>query len=62
MLGTTRETLRRWEETSELLPACKTKGGTCYYATGPLMGLKSLDAPTICYARVSSRERKEIAS
>ena len=62
MLGTTRETLRRWEETSELLPAWKTKGGTRYYATGALMGLKSLDAPTICYARVSSRERKEIAS
>ena len=23
------------------------------------MGLKSLDAPTICYARVSSREQKD---
>lgn len=56
ILGTTRETLRRWEETGELLPARKTKGGTRYHATGALMELKSLDAPTICYARVSSPE------
>lgn len=59
MLGTPRETLRRWEKTGEFLPARKTKGGTRYYATGDLMGLKSLDAPTICYARFSSREQKD---
>ena len=51
--------MRRWEETGELLPARKTKGGTRYYATADLMGLKSLDAPTICCARVSSRDQKD---
>jgi len=40
LLGTTRETLRRWEKTGELLPARKTKGGTRYSATGNLTGLK----------------------
>ena len=51
--------MRRWEETGELLPARKTKGGTRYYSTADLMGLKSLDAPTICCARVSSRDQKD---
>ena len=59
MIGTTIQTLRRWEDTGELLPARKTKGGTRYYSTADLMGLKSLDAPTVCYARVSSREQKD---
>ena len=59
ILGTTRETMRRWEETGELLPARKTKRGTRYYSTADLMGLKSLDAPTICCARVSSRDQKD---
>ena len=34
MLGTTPQTLRKWEATGELLPARKTKGGTHYYAVG----------------------------
>ena len=59
MLGTTRDTLRRWEETGELLPARKTRGGTRYDSTADLIGLKSLDAPTVCYARISSREQKD---
>jgi len=59
MLGTTPQTLRKWEATGELLPARKTKGGTRYYAVGDITALGDVDAPTICYARVSSHDRKE---
>ncbi len=45
-------------KTGELLPARKTKAGTYYYSTADLLGLKSSDAPTICYARVSSPDQK----
>ncbi len=31
LLGTTPDTLRKWESTGELLPKRKTKGGTRYY-------------------------------
>jgi len=59
MLGTTPATLRRWEETGELMPARKTKGGTRYYSYADLMGLGDADAPTIGYARVSSHDQKD---
>lgn len=36
----------------------KTQGGTRYYDTAQLLGLGEVDAPTICYARVSSHDRK----
>lgn len=58
MIGSTPATLRRWEETGELLPARKTKGGTRYYAVNDLMALGDVDAPTIGYARVSSHDQK----
>lgn len=59
MLGTTPDTLRKWEATGELLPARKTKGGTRYYAVADLLGIGDGDAPTVCYARVSSHDQKE---
>lgn len=59
IIGSTPATLRKWEKTGELLPARKTKSGTRYYATADLLGLKSSDAPTICYARVSSYDEKD---
>ena len=59
LLGTSITTLRRWEDTGELLHARKTKGGTRFYAVSDLLGLQNVDAPTVCYARVSSHDQKE---
>jgi len=59
LLGTAISTLRRWEETGELLPTRKTKGGTRFYAVSDLLGLQNAGAPTVCYARVSSQDQKE---
>lgn len=59
LLGVSIGTLRRWEESGELVPARKTQGGTRYYAVSDLLGLGDSDAPTICYARVSSHDQKE---
>ncbi|CAN7432286.1 IS607 family transposase [Paraburkholderia hospita] len=58
MLGVAISTLRKWEETGELVPARKTAGGTRYYAVSDLLGLGNEDAPTVCYARVSSHDQK----
>jgi len=58
LLGTTVQTLRKWEKTGELTPARKTKGGTRYYDYNALVGVESSDLPTICYARVSSHDQK----
>ncbi len=60
MLGTTPETLIKWEQTGEVLPARKTKGGTRYYEVAELLKLEEGDYPTICYARVSSSEQKSV--
>ena len=59
ILGTTPGTLRKWEETGELLPTRRTKGGTRYYDAASLMGLEHQDVPTIAYARVSSHDQKD---
>lgn len=59
LLGCSISTLRKWEATGELLPARKTAGGTRYYATADLLGLSDADAPTVCYARVSSHDQKD---
>jgi predicted site-specific integrase-resolvase len=59
LLGTTPDTLRKWEVSGELLPARKTKGGTRYYAVADLLGLANESSPTVCYARVSSHDQKE---
>jgi predicted site-specific integrase-resolvase len=58
LVGSTPATLRKWEETGELLLARKTKGGTRYYAVADLLALGDADAPTVCYARVSSHDQK----
>jgi predicted site-specific integrase-resolvase len=58
LLGVSVETLRRWEATGELMPARKGPGGTRYYAAADLLGLGDADAPTVCYARVSSHDQK----
>lgn len=59
LLGCSISTLRKWEASGELLPARKTAGGTRYYATADLLGLGDSDAPTVCYARVSSHDQRE---
>ena len=58
LLGTTPDTLRKWESTGELLPHRKTKGGTRYYSMEALLGLRTDDVPTIGYARVSSHDQR----
>ena len=58
VLGTTPGQLRKWEQSGELLPTRKTKGGTRYYAVSDLMGAANESAPTVCYARVSSHDQK----
>jgi predicted site-specific integrase-resolvase len=58
LIGSTPATLRKWEETGELLPTRKTKGGTRYYSVAHLLALGDTDAPTVCYARVSSPDQK----
>jgi predicted site-specific integrase-resolvase len=59
LLGTSPDTLRKWELSGELLPKRKTKGGTRYYDVAELLNLGDEDAPTVCYARVSSNDQKE---
>ena len=59
LLGVAVSTLRKWESTGELLPSRKTAGGTRYYAVADLLGLGDADAPTVCYARVSSHDQKD---
>lgn len=58
ILGTTPETLRKWEQTGEVTPTRKTQGGTRYYDISELVQLNSGDYPTIGYARVSSSDQK----
>lgn len=58
LLGSSVDTLRKWEKTGELLPARKTRGGTRYYDVAQLLQLGDADAPTVCYARVSSHAQK----
>jgi len=58
LLGTSPDTLRKWEASGELLPARKTLSGTRYYDVSELLNLGDADAPTVCYARVSSHDQK----
>jgi len=59
ILGTCVNTLRGWEASGELVPTRKTQGGTRYYSVAELMKVGEIDAPTVCYARVSSHDQKE---
>lgn len=58
LLGVSISTLRKWEASGEMLPSRKTAGGTRFYAVADLLGLGDADAPTVCYARVSSYDQK----
>lgn len=58
ILGTTPDTLRKWEVTGEIMPARKTQGGTRYYDVNQLLNLENGDYPTVGYARVSSHDQK----
>ena len=58
MLGTSPDTMGKWEASGELLPKRKTQSGTRYYDVSELLNLGEADAPTVCYARVSSHDQK----
>jgi predicted site-specific integrase-resolvase len=53
LLGTSPDTLRKWEVSGELLPKRKTKGGTRYYDVAELLNLGDEDTPTVCYIELS---------
>ncbi len=59
MVGTAPQAMRKWEATGELLPARKTRGGTRDDAVDDLLKRGDVDAPTVCYARVSSFDQKD---
>jgi predicted site-specific integrase-resolvase len=59
MLGVTPQTLRKWEDSGELLPERRSKTGTRYYDVHKLAGINNEGQPTVCYARVSSNDQKE---
>ncbi len=59
ILGVTPKTLRKWEETGELVPTRKTRAGTRYYLVSDLISVQDESSPTICYARVSARDQKD---
>jgi predicted site-specific integrase-resolvase len=58
LLGVSVQTLRKWEDSGELLPDRRSEGGVRYYDMGKILGLGSEDMPTIGYARVSSHDQK----
>ncbi len=64
MLGVAVVTLRRWDKTGRLSPACRTFGGHRRYDLAKVRESLGLDGPptdgkTIAYARVSSHDQKE---
>jgi len=60
ILGVTPQTLRRWEETQQLMPDKRTEGGTRYYDADRLLGVSVRETSlTYAYARVSSHDQKE---
>ena len=59
LLGCGVDTLRKWEKSGELVPDRKTKGGTRFYDIAKLLALGDSDAPTICYASVSSHDQRD---
>ena len=60
ILGVTPQTLRRWEQTKQLMPDRVTEGGTRYYDLDVLIGIPSHkeSSLTYAYARVSSHDQK----
>ena len=60
LLGVSIQTVRRWENSKELLPDKISKGGTRYYLVDKLLGnVKPENSLTIAYARVSSHDQKK---
>lgn len=46
LMGVGVKTLRKWEESGELLPARKSAAGTRYYDRAALLGASNESAPT----------------
>ena len=62
ILGVTKDSMRKWESTGEVLPFRKTAGGTRYYRVGDLLpegAGSNLPDVSVCYARVSSRDQSK---
>src|ERR1700756_2227895 len=62
-LGVSPQTLRRWEKKKKMTPAHRTQGGQRRYSMAQLRPFepldKTVDRPTVAYARVSSHDQKE---
>lgn len=60
-LGVSIQTLRRWEESGQLVADCRSQGGTRYYDELKLMKANQKEQTdlTIAYARVSSHDQKK---
>ena len=58
LMGVGVKTMRKWEESGELLPARKSAAGTRYYDRAALLGTSNESAPTVGYARVSGPDQK----
>ena len=61
LLGVSVQTLRKLEDSGELVPDRRSEGGVRYYDMGKILGLGSEDMPTVGYARVSSHDQKMIS-
>jgi predicted site-specific integrase-resolvase len=59
LLGVSVQTLRKLEDSGELVPDRRSEGGVRYYDMGKILGLGSEDMPIIGYARVSSHDQKK---
>ncbi len=58
LMGTSPEIMRKWDASGELPATRRTRGGTRYYSVADLLGSSTIEtAPTVCYARVSSRDQ-----
>jgi excisionase family DNA binding protein len=62
-LGVSPQTLRRWERKNKITPCYRTQGGQRRYDVTKLRPSehldKSIDRPTVAYARVSSHDQKD---
>ncbi len=58
LMGVGVKTMRKWEESGELLPARKSTAGTRYYDRAALLGASNESAPTVGYARVAGPDQK----
>ena len=58
LLGVSVQTLRKWEDSGELVLDRRSEGGVRYPDMGKILGLGSEEMPIIGYARVSSYDQK----